>query len=84
MCITMGQKLESSEENKRKISRDIWVAQSVKRPTLTQVMISWFMGLSPTSGSALTVRIHLGFFLSLPLSLPLPHLLSLSLSLSQR
>ena len=41
-------------------------------------MISWFMRLSPTSGSALTVWSLLGI-LSLPLS-PLPHLCSLSLS----
>ena len=30
-------------------------AQSVKCPTLAQVMISWFMSLSPVSGSVLTV-----------------------------
>ena len=41
-----------------------------------QVMISWFMCLSPTSGSVLTVRSLLGI-LSLSLSL------SLSISLSQ-
>ena len=33
-----------------------WVAQSVKRPTSSQVMISWFMGLSPTSRSVLTAQ----------------------------
>ena len=32
------------------------VAQSVKRPTSVQVMISWSMSLSPTSGSVLTAR----------------------------
>ena len=31
-----------------------WVAQSVERPTLAQVMISQFVSLSPTSGSLLT------------------------------
>ena len=31
-----------------------WVAQSVKCPTLAQVMISWFVSLSPVSGSVLT------------------------------
>ena len=30
--------------------------QSVMRPTAAQVMISWFVGLSPTSGSVLTAR----------------------------
>ena len=33
-----------------------WVAQSVKRLTLAQGMISWFMGLSPASGSVLTAQ----------------------------
>ena len=31
-----------------------WVAQSVKHPTLAQVMISWFMGSNPVTGSVLT------------------------------
>ena len=33
-----------------------WVAQSVKRPTSAQVMISRFMGLSPASGPGLTTQ----------------------------
>ena len=33
-----------------------WVAQSVKHPTLAQVMISQFMSLSPASGSVLTAQ----------------------------
>ena len=33
-----------------------WVAQLVKRPTLAQVMISQFVGSSPTSGSVLTAQ----------------------------
>ena len=33
-----------------------WMAQSVKRPASAQVMISWFVGLSPMSGSVLTAR----------------------------
>ena len=32
------------------------MAQWVKRPTLAQVMISQFMGLSPALGSVLTVQ----------------------------
>ena len=32
------------------------VAQSVGRPTSAQVMISWFVGLSPASGSVLTAQ----------------------------
>ena len=33
-----------------------WVAQLVKHPTLAQVMISSFMGLSPILGSVLTAQ----------------------------
>ena len=33
-----------------------WVAQCVKRPTSTQVMISWFVSSSPTLGSVLTAQ----------------------------
>ena len=33
-----------------------WVAQLVKRPTSAQVMISWFVGSSPVSGSVLTAQ----------------------------
>ena len=36
--------------------RGPWVAQSVKRPTSAQVMISHFMGSSPASGSVLTAQ----------------------------
>ena len=36
------------------LSRVSWVAQSVKHPTLAQVMISWFVSSSPVSGSVLT------------------------------
>ena len=38
----------------RLICRGAWVAQSVKRPTSAQVMISRFVGSSPAWGSALT------------------------------
>ena len=34
--------------------RGAWMAQSVRRRTLAQVMILWSMSLSPTSGSVLT------------------------------
>ena len=34
--------------------RGAWVAQSVERPTLAQVMISQLVSSSPTSGSVLT------------------------------
>ena len=32
------------------------MAQSVKHPTSAQVMISWFVGSSPVSGSVLTAQ----------------------------
>ena len=41
---------------KAEVHRGTWVAQSIKRPTLVPVMISWFMGSSPASGSVLTTR----------------------------
>ena len=57
-----------------------WVALMIKRPTSAQVMISQFMGLSPTSGSVLTAQSGgacFGFCVSLSLC-PVPaHALSL-------
>ena len=65
---------------KAQISRGIWVAQSVKRCTLAQVIVSWPMGSSPTSGSVLTAQSRsLLQILCLPLCLPLPHSHSLCL-----
>ena len=53
---------------------DAWVAQSGKRLTLAQPMISWFVNSSPTSGSALQRLLGI---LSLSISLLLPNLCSL-------
>ena len=36
--------------------RGAWVAQSAKRPTSAQVMISWSVSWSPASGSELTAQ----------------------------
>ena len=36
--------------------RGAWGTQSVKHLTLAQVMILWFMGSSPASGSVLTAQ----------------------------
>ena len=57
----------------QKTNRGAWVAQSVKRLTLTlaQVMISQSVGLSSTLGSVLTAWGLLGI-LSLPISAPPP------------
>ena len=47
--------LSSVTRNKGK-NGVIWVTQSVKCPASAQVMISWFVGSSPTSGSVLTAQ----------------------------
>ena len=60
------------------------VAQSVERPISSQVMISWFMGLSPASGSLLTAQSLQPALDSVSPSLSAPPLLTLCLSLSQK
>ena len=50
------------------------LAQMVKYLTSAQVMISWFAGLSPMSGSVLTAQSLESAFDSVSLPLPLPHL----------
>ena len=62
-----------------------WVAQSVKRLTSAQVMISQLVGSSPPSGSVLAAQsLKPAWILCLPLSLPLPCSRSLSLSLKTK
>ena len=59
ISITFYQKLRPQHVIKIAIKthkRGTWVAQSVKRPTLAQVMISWLVSLSPTSGSVLSAQ----------------------------
>ena len=46
------------EREIRKLSWGAWLTESVKHPTLD--LGSWFMGSSPTLGSALTARSLLG------------------------
>ena len=56
---TVSPELELTQEkavNLEGLKRGAWVAQSVKHPTLAQVMISWLVGSSPTSGSVLTAQ----------------------------
>ena len=70
----------------KKISRykygGAWVAQSVKRPTLAQVMISWFVSSSPALGSGLMAQSlePVSDSVSPSLSAPRPFMLCLSLS----
>ena len=45
-----------TEATLKNTHRGAWVAQSVKRPTSAQVMISRSVSSSPTSGSVLTAR----------------------------
>ena len=58
----------------------------VGRPTSAQVVISWFVGLSPVSGSVLTAQSLEPAWdsVSPSLSAPLPLILSLSLSLKNK
>ena len=59
-----------------------WVAQLVKHPTLTQVMISWFVSSNLVSGSVLTAQSleSASNSVSPSLSVPLPLTLRLFLS----
>ena len=57
------------------------VPQFVKHLTSAQVMISWFMGLSPTLGSVLTAQSLKPASDSVSLSLSAPSLLTLCLCL---
>ena len=74
-----------SQKNKKTNFRGTWVARSVKRPALAQVMIWQFTLLSPASGSALTAQSlePVSDSVSPSLSAPPPLVLCLSLSLSQ-
>ena len=59
-----------------------WVAQSVKRLTLAQVMISQFAGWNPAWGSALTARSLESASDAVSPCLSAPPLLTLCVSLS--
>ena len=63
-----------------------WVAQSVERLTLDQVMISRFVSSSPVSGSVLTPQIlePSSDSVSPPLSVSPSHAHALSLSLNNK
>ena len=70
---------------KRRVHQGAWVAQLVERPASAQVTISWFVSLSPASGSVLTAQslepgACFGFCVS---SLFAPPLLTHSLSVSK-
>ena len=46
----------TNELIKKDFNRGTWVAQSIKRPTLAQVMISRSVSSSPVSGSVLAAQ----------------------------
>ena len=70
---------------KTHLLRGTWVAQSIKRPTSAQVMISWFVGSSLVSGSVLTEPGACSrFYVSLSLCSSSAHTLSLSLSVKNK
>ena len=60
------------------------MAQSVKRPTLAQVMISQFVGSSPASGSVLTAQSLEPALGRVSPSLSSPPLLMLCLSINKQ
>ena len=60
------------------------MAQLVKRPTSAQVVISWFMGSSPASGSVLAAQSLEPASDSVSPSLSAPPSLILSLSLKNK
>ena len=61
------------------LTRGAWVAQSAKHPTSSHVLLSWFVGLSPTSGSVLTAQ----SLDSVSASIPVPPLIMICLSPSK-
>ena len=69
---------------KKYLIRGAWVAQSVKRPTLAQVMILLSVSLSPTSGSVLTAQSLEPALVSVSPSLYAPPLLTPCLSLKNK
>ena len=62
-----------------------WVAQSVEHPSLAQVMISRFAGSNPALGCVLIAQsLELSLDSVSPLSLPLTHSHSVSVSLKNK
>ena len=78
--------LKEGEKQRDRKLWGAWLAQLVKCPTSAQVMISWFVGLSPASGSVLTAQRLEPASDSVSSSLSASSLfaLSLSFSLSQK
>ena len=79
-------KTTKQTKNRREHSQGAWVAQSVECRASAQVMTSQLVSLSPTSGSVLTAQSlePVSDSVSPYLSLLLPHLCSVSLSLKNK
>ena len=78
-ALSLSQKQLKTNVIKNLKSRGACVAQSVRRPTLAQVMISLFVGLSPHWGSVLTAHsLEPASDSVSPLSAPPPLVLCLS------
>ena len=75
-------KIQNKKNTLCKMLWGAWVAWSVKRPTLAQVMVSWFVSSSPASGSVLTAQNLEPALDSVSPSLSAHPLLTLCLSLS--
>ena len=74
----------SGVDNLKNVMRGAWVAQSVKRPTSAQVMISQSVSSSPKSGSLLTAQSLEPVSDSVSPSLSDPPLFMLSLCLKNK
>ena len=85
-CVSLACALSLSKINKHFL-KDFggdWVAQSVGCPTSAQVVIWWFMGSSPVSGSVLTTQSLKSASDSVSPSLSAPPLLILCLCLKNK
>ena len=70
---------------KNRVSGGAWVAQSVKRLTLAQVMVSQFVSSSPVLGSVTAQSLEpVSDSVCVSLSLTLPHSCSVSLSVKNK
>ena len=90
LCLSLSLSKNIKKKNNC-LAGGAWVAQSVKPPTLAQVMISQFVSMSPVSGSVLTAQslepaldsVSPSRVLYLPLSPPIPSSLSHSVKSKQ-
>ena len=82
--LSLSLSLSVSQNKQIKKNRGIWVAQWVKRPTLAQVMISWFVGSNPASDSVMIAQSLEPASGSVSASLSAPPLLVLFLSKIKR